>query len=68
HRLTAHFFRVASAEDLDFDQMTARLSHIPHRFIELNDITELAMPAHHRKMATRYFSSPKQKRAVQLSL
>lgn len=68
HRLTAHFFRVASLEELDLAQMTTRLADTPHRFIDLDDIGTLAMPAHHRKMATRYFSSPKQPKAVQLSL
>lgn len=57
HRLTAHFFRVESSQTLTKDVAAALIKRVPCRFIGINDIGALAMPAHHRKMADRYFST-----------
>ena len=55
HRLTAHFFRIAADPPLTMNEISARLDDVPHRFVPWNKTEELAMPAHHRKMAERYF-------------
>ncbi len=68
HRLTAHFFRVATDPPLTMKEISARLGDVPHRFIPWNKSEELAMPAHHRKMADRYFLRKIRVKAEQLSL
>ena len=68
HRLTAHFFRVALEEKRSLKELSDILSGIPHRFIRWDNTDEAAMPAHHRKMAKRYFSSNPRTTAEQLHL
>lgn len=66
HRLTAHFFRVES--ELTKKDISALLGEVPHRFVLWNETEGLAMPAHHRKMAERYFLRKTRPTAEQLSL
>lgn len=66
HRLTAHFFRVES--ELTKKDISALLGEVPHRFVLWNETEGLAMPAHHRKMAKRYFLRKTRPTAEQLSL
>ena len=68
HRLTAHFFRLAVEQPLDMKEISARLGTVSHRFIPWNETGELAMPAHHRKMAERYFHKKHRPTAEQLPL
>ena len=68
HRLTAHFFRVCADPPLSMKEISARLDEVPHRFIPWNKTEELAMPAHHRKMAERYFLRKTRAEAEQLPL
>ena len=66
HRLTAHFFRVAT--ELSMAEVSALLGDLPHRFVRWDSTGELAMPAHHRKMSERYFLRKKRVPAEQLHL
>lgn len=59
HRLTAHFFRICPAMPLTMKEISERLGDMPHRFVPWNRTEEFAMPAHHRKMADRYFLKKK---------
>ena len=68
HRLTARFFRIAADPPLTMKEISARLGDLPHRFVPWNKTGDLAMPAHHRKMAERYFHSKPRKKAEQLPL
>ena len=68
HKLTAHFFRLALDEGLAMLDISEKLGDIPHRFVRWDNINELAMPAHHRKMAERYFLRQKRVHAEQLHL
>ena len=68
HRLTAHFFRLAVEPPLDMKEISARLGTVSHRFIPWSETGELAMPAHHRKMAERYFHKKHRPTAEQLPL
>lgn len=68
HRLTAHFFRIAADPPLTMNEISARLDDVPHRFVPWNKTEDLAMPAHHRKMAERYFLRKTRAKAEQLSL
>jgi len=68
HRLTAHFFRIAPQEKFSLRELSAFLTGIPHRFVPWDKTGELAMPAHHRKMAERYFLKKGRSQAEQLSL
>ena len=68
HRLTAHFFRLALDEALAMQDISEKLGDIPHRFVPWEKLGELAMPAHHRKMAERYFLRRKRAHAEQLYL
>ena len=68
HRLTAHFFRIAADSPLTMNEISARLDDVPHRFVPWNKTEDLAMPAHHRKMAERYFLRKTRAKAEQLSL
>ena len=68
HRLTAHFFRIAADPPLTMKEISARLGDVPHRFVPCNKTEELAMPAHHRKMAERYFLRKIRVNAEQLPL
>lgn len=68
HKLTAHFFRVALDPPLTMEEVSARLDAVSHRFVPWNGTEGYAMPAHHRKMAERYFSKKKSAMAEQLSL
>jgi hypothetical protein len=68
HRLTAHFFRLALDEGLAMLDISKKLGDIPHRFVRWDNTNELAMPAHHRKMAERYFMRKKRVHAEQLHL
>ncbi len=66
HRLTAHFFRVAV--DRSLKELFALFDGQPYRFVRWDRTDELAMPAHHRKMAERYFLRKKRIVAEQLHL
>lgn len=68
HRLTAHFFRLASVDTLSMKEISEKLGDRPHRFVRWDRTGELAMPAHHRKMADRYLSGKKSMKAEQLTL
>ena len=68
HRLTAHFFRLALDEGLAMQDISEKLGDIPHRFVRWSGTGELAMPAHHRKMAERYFLRKTRAHAQQLHL
>ena len=68
HRLTAYFFRIAANPTLSMNEISARLGEVPHRFVPWNKTEDLAMPAHHRKMAERYFLRKTRAKAEQLSL
>ena len=68
HRLTAHFFRLASVDSLSMKEISEKLGDRPHRFVRWDRTGELAMPAHHRKMAERYLSGKKRIQAEQLTL
>ena len=68
HRLTAHFFRLALDEGLAMQDISEKLGDLPHRFVRWDSTGELAMPAHHRKMAERYFLRKKRVHAEQLPL
>lgn len=68
HRLTAHFFRVAAEQELTVKELSALLGDISHRFVLWNETESLAMPAHHRKMAERYFLRKPRPAAEQLPL
>ena len=68
HKLTAHFFRIAAEPPLSMKEISARLGAIPHRFVPWNETGEFAMPAHHRKMADRYFHKKRRPTAEQLPL
>ena len=68
HRLTAHFFRISTEPSLTMKEISAKLGDIPHRFVPWNRTEELAMPAHHRKMADRYFLRKTRTKAEQLPL
>ena len=68
HRLTAHFFRLALDEGLAMQDISEKLGDTPHRFVRWDSTGELAMPAHHRKMAERYFLRKKRVHAEQLPL
>lgn len=68
HRLTAHFFRLALDEGLAMQDISKKLDGIPHRFVRWDCTGELAMPAHHRKMAERYFMRKARVHAEQLHL
>lgn len=68
HRLTAHFFRLALTEELSMAELSEKLGAIPHRFVRWDKTGELAMPAHHRKMADRYFSGRTRCKAEQCTL
>ena len=68
HRLTAHFYRLASPQDLTMEALSEKLGDLPHRFVRWDKTGELAMPAHHRKMAERYFSGRKRSIAEQCTL
>lgn len=68
HRLTAHFFRLALTEELSMAELSEKLGAIPHRFVRWDKTGELAMPAHHRKMAERYFSGRTRCKAEQCTL
>lgn len=68
HRLTAHFFRVEFASDFSEEQASALARRVPCRFLNWNEVGTLAMPAHHRRMADRYFSGKHRASAEQLSL
>ena len=68
HKLTAHFFRLALDEGLAMLDISKKLGDIPHRFVRWDNTNELAMPAHHRKMAERYFLRQKRVHAEQLHL
>lgn len=57
HRLTARFFRMESAAGSDMTAAVAALAKRPDvRFVPWREIGGLAMPAHHRKLADRFFS------------
>lgn len=68
HRLTAFFYRLALDEGLTMQDISEKLGDIPHRFLRWDALEELAMPAHHRKMAERYFLRKKRIPAEQLHL
>ena len=68
HRLTAHFYRLASPCGLTMQALSEKLGDVPHRFVRWDKTGELAMPAHHRKMAERYFSGRKHSIAEQCTL
>ncbi len=68
HKLTAHFFRVATEPPLDMKEISLRLGSAPHRFLPWTETGTVAMPAHHRKMADRYFLKKRRPRAEQLPL
>ncbi|WP_446423802.1 A/G-specific adenine glycosylase [Mailhella sp.] len=68
HRLTAHFYRLASPAGLTMAALSEKLGDVPHRFVRWDKTGELAMPAHHRKMAERYFSGRKHSIAEQCTL
>ena len=68
HKLTAHFFRVATEPPLDIKEISLRLGSAPHRFLPWTEIGNVAMPAHHRKMADRYFLKKRRPTAEQLPL
>ncbi|MBQ4076586.1 MAG: A/G-specific adenine glycosylase [Mailhella sp.] len=68
HRLTAHFFRLGLDEGLAMQDISKKLDGIPHRFVRWDSTGELAMPAHHRKMAERYFMRKVRVYAEQLHL
>lgn len=68
HRLTAHFYRLALDEGLAMQDISEKLGDIPHRFLRWDSTGELAMPAHHRKMAERYFLRRSRVQAEQLHL
>ena len=68
HRLTAHFYRLASPCGLTMTALSEKLGDVPHRFVRWDKTGELAMPAHHRKMAERYFSGRKHSIAEQCTL
>lgn len=56
HRLTAHFYRLISETTKSDEQLAALLNSRPDlRLTECRKVGELAMPAHHRKLADRYF-------------
>ena len=66
HRLTAQFFRMET--ELNQEEISALLGATPHRFVPWNETEALAMPAHHRKMAERYFLRKNRPTAEQLPL
>ena len=68
HRLTAHFFRIGLDEGLAMQDISEKLVGIQHRFVRWDSTGELAMPAHHRKMAERYFMRKARVHAEQLHL
>ena len=68
HRLTAHFFRIETDPLLSMKEISARLGDVPHKFVPWNKTEDFAMPAHHRKMAKRYFLRKPRSKAEQLSL
>ena len=68
HRLTAHLYRLALDEGLAMQDISKKLGDIPHRFLRWDSTGELAMPAHHRKMAERYFLRSARIQAEQLHL
>ena len=68
HRLTAHFFRMEIDDDISMADIGSQLADIRHRFVRWDSIGELAMPAHHRKMAERYFLRKSRIHAEQLHL
>ena len=68
HRLTAHFFRIIADPPLTMNEISARLADVPHRFVPCRQTEALAMPAHHRKMAERYFLRKTRVQAEQLPL
>lgn len=68
HKLTARFFRIDTVPHLSMKEISARLGDNIHRFVPWNKTEELAMPAHHRKMAERYFLRKHRIKAEQLPL
>ena len=68
HHLTAHFFRLSLDEALAMQDISKKLSDVPHRFVRWDSTSNLAMPAHHRKMAERYFLRKARIHAEQLHL
>ena len=68
HKLTAHFFRLGLDEGLAMQDISKKLDGITHRFVRWDCTGELAMPAHHRKMAERYFMRKARVHAEQLHL
>lgn len=60
HRLTAHFFRVATAPDAVWPAEV--LDDAPDaRLVDCRKTDSLAMPAHHRKLADRYFGGTRRR-------
>lgn len=68
HKLTSYFFRLMTESPLTLRDISAQLGAVPHCFVPWNATADLAMPAHHRKMAERYFSGKQRLKAEQLSL
>ncbi|MCH5276839.1 MAG: A/G-specific adenine glycosylase [Desulfovibrionaceae bacterium] len=57
HRLTARFFRMAAPSGVDMAQAVRALEPCADvRLVPCREIGALAMPAHHRKLADRFFS------------
>ena len=57
HKLSAYFFLVSSQQEHSRHELSLLLQNTPHRFVHWANLPDFAMPAHHRKMATRYFFS-----------
>ena len=58
----------AAEQELTVKELSALLGDISHRFVLWNETESLAMPAHHRKMAERYFLRKPRPAAEQLPL
>lgn len=68
HRLTAYFFRLETKRARTIKEFSAILGDTPHRFVHWKETEDLAMPAHHRKMANRYFINKPRPTAKQIPL
>ncbi len=56
HRLTAHFFRMKFSCEFSDAEASLLMERAPCRFLNAHDMGRSAMPAHHRKMATAFFT------------
>lgn len=62
HRLTARFFRMAAPSGTDLAQAVRLLEkRADVRFVPCRETNALAMPAHHRKLADRFFSQTRRR-------